>query len=103
MGSKIRDRAEKKHRDSHPEWDFIAWGQRSETELRRSTGTHTLDGISWHEVRIRNRAEEKHRHSHSKWDFMTWGQRSETELRRSTGTHTLEGISWQEIRDKRQS
>jgi len=51
MGSKIRERAEQKHRDSHPEWDFVAWGQRSETELRRSTETHMLDGISWHEVR----------------------------------------------------
>jgi len=42
--SEIRDRAEEKHRDSHPEWNFVAW--ESETKLRRSTGTHRLDGIS---------------------------------------------------------
>jgi len=45
MRSEIRDRAEEKHRDSQAGWDFIAWGQKSETELRRSTGTHILDGF----------------------------------------------------------
>jgi hypothetical protein len=42
------NRAEE-HRDSHPGWDFMTGGQRWETELR-STGTHSLDGISWREV-----------------------------------------------------
>jgi len=50
MRSEIKDRAEEKHRDSHPGRDFMAGGQRSETE-RRSTGTHILEGISWQEVR----------------------------------------------------
>jgi hypothetical protein len=49
-GSAIGNRAEEEHRDSQPGWDFMAGGQRSEKELRRSTGTHTLDGISWLEV-----------------------------------------------------
>jgi len=76
--SEIRDRAEKKHKDLQAVRDFMAGGQRSETEQRRSTGTYILNELS---------------------------QRSETELRRkkSTGTHKLEGISWQEIRNQRQS
>jgi len=51
MRSEIKDRAEEKHRDLHPGRDFMAGGQRSKTELRRSTGTHKLEGISWQEVR----------------------------------------------------
>jgi len=77
--SEIRDIAEEKYRDSQADRDFMLRGQRSETELRRSTGTHILNGISWQKVR------------------------SEIELRRSTWTHKLNGISWQEVRDQRQS
>jgi hypothetical protein len=73
-------RAEEEHRDSHPGWDFMAGGQQWETELRRSTGTHTTG-----------------------WDFMAGGQRSEKELRRNTGTHQLDGISWPEVSDGKQS
>jgi hypothetical protein len=43
----VRDRAEEKHRDTHSGWDFMAEDQTSETELRRSTRTHSLEGISW--------------------------------------------------------
>jgi len=49
MRSEIRDRAEEKHRNSHAERDFMAGSHIS--ELRRSTGTHKLEEISWHEVR----------------------------------------------------
>jgi hypothetical protein len=50
------NRAEEEHRDSPTGWDFMAGGQRSETELRRSTGTHSLDGISWQEVSDRKQS-----------------------------------------------
>jgi len=59
MESEIRDRAEEKHRNSHPDGDFMAWSQRSETELRRSTMTHTLEGISWQEVRDQRQSSEE--------------------------------------------
>ena len=102
---------------------MVEEGQRSETELRKSTGTHKLEGISWQKVRDQRRAEEKHRDSlpglhgrrseikdkaeekHSdtqpRRDFMVEGQRSETELRKNTGTHMLKGISWWKVRDQR--
>jgi hypothetical protein len=51
--SALGNRAEEEHRDSHPGWDFMAGGQQSEKELRRSTGTHMLDGISWQEVNLK--------------------------------------------------
>jgi len=41
--SEIRDKAEGKH--THPGWDFMARGQRSETKLKRSKGTHILNEI----------------------------------------------------------
>jgi len=62
----------------------MARGQRSETKLRRSTGTHKLEGFHGRRPGIRDRTEEKHRNSHAEWNFMAGGQRSETELRRLT-------------------
>jgi len=44
--SEIRDRAEEKHRNSQAGRNFMTGGQRSETELRRSTRTHILNRIS---------------------------------------------------------
>jgi hypothetical protein len=44
--SEIKNRAMEEHSHSHAGWDFMAGGQRSKTELRRSTATHILDGIS---------------------------------------------------------
>jgi hypothetical protein len=82
---------------------FHGRDQRSKIELRRSTATHILDGISWQRSEIKNRADKKHSHSQTGLDFMTEGQRSKTELRKSTATHILDGISWQEIRDQKQS
>jgi hypothetical protein len=123
----IKNRAVKEHSHSQSGWDFMAEDQKSKTELRRSTATHILDGISWQKIRdqkqsqggaqpltrwmgfherrseIKNRAEEEHSHSHAGWDFMAEDQRSKTELRRSTATHKLDGISWQKIRDQKQS
>ena len=78
--SEIKNRAEKKHRDSQAGSDFMARDQRSETELRSSTVTHMLDQ-----------------------NFMAEDQRSETELKSSTVTHMLDGISWQKIRDQLRS
>jgi hypothetical protein len=43
--SKIKHRAVKNHRDPQAGWNFMAGCQKSETELRKSTGTHTLGGI----------------------------------------------------------
>ena len=50
MSQEIKNRAEQKHRNSHPEQDFMAGGQRS-AGLRRSTGTYKLKEISWQEIR----------------------------------------------------
>jgi len=100
----------------------MAGGQRSETKLRRSTGTYILNEIK---SKIRDKAKEKkkhrdsqagrdfmaegqdrakkkHRDSQAGRDFMTEDQRSKTKLRRSTGTHTLNQNFMEKIRDQRQ-
>jgi hypothetical protein len=61
--SDIKNRAEKEHSHSHPGW-IMTRGQRSKTELRKSTPTHMLDG---RRSEIKNRAEKEHSHSHAGW------------------------------------
>jgi hypothetical protein len=78
----------------------MAGGQGTKTELTRSTGTHSLEGISWREVRERKTELTRSTGTHS-LEGISWREVRErkTELTRSTGTHSLEGISWREVRE----
>jgi hypothetical protein len=75
--SKIKHRAEKKHRDPQARI------------LRR--------------LEIRNGAEMEHKLSHAGQDFNAGDQRSERELRRTTKAHKLNRNLWQKVSDQKQS
>ena len=86
----------------------------NQTEARRCTATHRLEGISWGHISQSNGGQEAHRNSHPRRDFMgarhpikrrpggtqqltVWRgfhggmSANQTEARRHTATHTLEG------------
>ena len=59
----------------------------NQTEARRSTATHPLEGISWERVSEANGGQEEHCNSHTGRDFMGACQRSKRSQEERSNSH----------------